>query len=151
MSDQKIECYIIPAVPMPLILPLECIAEITAKPAVESLNSPAESWMKGHVNWRNQRLPVLSFSSLQDSSIDESRKKKPHLVVLNPIPNATRKTYSGMLCYGDILKVIVEPDLSFAHLDEDIDRSYIDGIVEMDSEKLIVPKLSALGDAYSKF
>ena len=93
MSDQKIECYIIPSIPMPLILPLECIAEIVAKPAVEPLNDPTHSWMKGHVNWRNQRLPVLSFSSLQDSNIDESREKKPHLIVLNPIPNSTRKTY----------------------------------------------------------
>jgi len=151
MSDQKIECYIIPSVPMPLILPLECIAEIVAKPAVEPLNDPAHSWMKGHVNWRNQRLPVVSFSSLQDSNIDESRKKKPHLIVLNPIPNSTRKTYSGLLCYGDIHQVMVESNLAFAHLDEDIDRSYVDGVVEMADENLIVPKLSALGDAYSHF
>ena len=151
MSDQKIECYIIPSVPMPLILPLECIAEIVAKPAVEPLNNPVESWMKGHVNWRNQRLPVLSFSSLQDSAIDESRKKKPHLVVLNPIPNSSRKTYSGVLCYGDIQQVEVGVDLAFAHLDEEIDHSYIDGVVEMDNNNVIVPKLSALGDAYSKF
>ena len=69
------------------------------------MNDAPANWMKGHVNWRNQRLPVLSFSSLQDASIDESRKKKPHLVVLNPIPHAARKAYSGLLwyCSGDLV------------------------------------------------
>ena len=107
MSDQKIDCYIIPSVPMPLLLPVECVAEIAAKPAVEPLNDAPANWRKGHVNWRNQRLPVLSYSSLQDTSVDESRKKKPHLIVLNPIPHSARKAYSGLLCYGDIQQVTV--------------------------------------------
>jgi len=151
MNDQKIDCYIIPSVPMPLILPVECVAEIAAKPAVDPLNDAAANWMKGHVNWRNQRLPVLSFSSLQDSDVDESRKKNPHLVVLNPIPHAARKAYSGLLCYGDIQQITVEPNLAFAELDEDIDRRYIDGIIEMGKKNFIVPKLAALGVAFTYF
>jgi len=151
MSDKEIQCYIIPSVPMPLLLPLECIAEIVAKPAVEPLNDAAESWMKGHVNWRNQHLPVISFSSLHDSSIDESFEKKPHLVVLNPIAKSSRKKYSGLLCYGDIEQVVVDRNLNYAHLDGDIDLTYIDGIVSLNKKDLIVPKLGALGDQYTKF
>ena len=151
MSDQKIDCYIIPSVPMSLLLPVECVAEIAAKPAVEPLNDAPANWMKGHVNWRNQRLPVLSYSSLQDASIDESRKKKPHLVVLNPIPHSARKAYSGLLCYGDIQQVTVEPNLQYAELDEEIDRRYIDGVVVIGKKNFIVPKLAALGVAFTYF
>ena len=151
MSDQKIDCYIIPSVPMPLILPVECVAEIAAKPAVELLNDAPANWMKGHVNWRNQRLPVLSYSSLQDESIDESRKKKPHLIVLNPIPHAARKAYSGLLCYGDIQQITIEPNLEFSKLEEEIDRRYIDGVIAMGNKNFIVPKLAALGVAFSYF
>lgn len=151
MSDQKIECYIIPSVPMPLILPVECVAEIVPKPAVDALNDATSSWMKGHVSWRGQRLPVLSFSSLQDASIDESRKKKPHVVVLNPIPHSARKVYSGLLCFGDIQQVEVDPTLAFSQLDEEIDLQYIDGIVSIAKTNMIIPKLPALGVAFSYF
>ena len=151
MSDKEINCYIIPSVPMPILLPLECIAEIVAKPAVEPLNDAAESWMKGHVNWRNQHLPVISFSSLQDSSVDESFEKKPNLVVLNPIAQSSRKRYSGLICYGDIEQVVIDNTLVYAHHDEDVDRTYIDAIVTLEKQDLLVPKLGVLGDVYSKF
>ena len=136
---------------MSLLLPVECVAEIAAKPAVEPLNDAPANWMKGHVNWRNQRLPVLSYSSLQDTSIDESRKKKPHLVVLNPIPHSARKAYSGLLCYGDIQQVTVDSNLQYAELDGEIDRRYIDGVVVIGKKNFIVPKLAALGVAFTYF
>ena len=79
---------------MPLLLPVETIAEVVAKPQIEALQNAPASWMKGHVNWRNQRLPVLSYAGLHDSKLkDKSTKAKDSLlVVLNPIPNAARKT-----------------------------------------------------------
>jgi len=151
MSDQTIDCYIIPSVPMPIILPVECVAEIASKPAVEPHKEATADWMKGHVSWRNQRLPVLSFSTLQDDSIDESFKKNPHLIVLNPIPHAASKAYSGLLCYGEIQQITVEPNLVFAELEEDIDRRYIDGIIAIGDKNFIIPKLPALGVAFSYF
>jgi len=67
MSDQKIDCYIIPSAPLPMILPVECVAEIAAKPEIEALKNAPAKWMNGHVNWQNQRIPVLSYSELLDT------------------------------------------------------------------------------------
>lgn len=151
MSDQKIDCYIIPSLPLPLILPVECVAEVAAEPQIDALAKAPAKWMQGHVNWRNQRIPVLSYAALQDASLDESNNEKPHLVVLNPIPHAARKAYSALVCYGDIQQVTIEPNVTFADLPQEIDRRYIDGVLALGKKSFIVPKLAALGVAFSYF
>jgi len=151
MSKQTLDCYILPSKPLPLILPVECIAEVVAKPQLEQLSEAPASWMKGHVNWQNQRLPVLSYGGLHDPDLDESGKRKPHLVVLNPIPNAARKAYSALMCYGDIKQVTVEPDMSFEEAPKSTDRRYIDAVIKIGKQKFIVPKLSSLGVAFTYF
>jgi len=151
MSEQKLECYIIPSAPLPMILPVECVAEIMVKPELDLLSNAPAKWMKGHVNWRNQRIPVLSYTLLQDQSLDESGKKEPHMVVLNPIPHAARKAYSGLLCYGDIQQITVKPDMVFADVPEEVDRRYVDGIIGIGENSFIVPKLASLGVAFSYF
>jgi len=151
MSDKKIDCYIIPSVPLSVILPVECVAEIAAKPVIEPLEEAPAKWMQGHANWHNQRIPVLSYASLQDSDVDESRKTEPHIIVLKPIPNAARKAYSGLLCYGQIQQITVEPDIKSVEIPEEMDRRYVDGLVEVGDQTFIIPKLSSLGVAFSYF
>lgn len=134
-----------------MLLPKECIASVVAKPEIESIIDAPASWMQGHVNWENQRLPVLSFGALHDADLDESKKSKPHLVILNPIPNAARKTYSGLICYGDIQEITLQPNLEFADTPESIDKRYIDAVIKIGETDFMVPKLAALGVAFSYF
>lgn len=151
MSTQKLDCYILPSTPMPLLLPVECVAEVVAKPEIDKLEAAAASWMRGHVNWQNQRLPVMSYAGLLDTELDESRKRKPLLVVLNPIPNAARKAYSGLICYGEVKRITVEPDLEFGDLPTNADKRYVDAIIKLGKKEFIVPKLAALSVAFSYF
>lgn len=151
MSQPTIDCYILPSAPLPLLLPKECIAAVVAKPQIEALAEAPASWMRGHVNWENQRLPVLSYAALHDPELDESKKRKSHLAILNPIPNAARKTYSGLICYGDIQEITLEPNLEFADTPESIDRRYIDAVIKIGEQDFLVPKLAALGVAFSYF
>lgn len=151
MSTQTLDCYILPSSPLPLMLPVECVSEIVAKPLVEKLSSAPASWMQGHVNWQTQRLPVLSYGGLHDPELDESNQKKPILVVLNPIPNAARKTYSGLMCYGDVKRITVEPNMAFSDLPEGLDKRYVEAVVRVGKSDFVVPKLVALGVAFSYF
>lgn len=151
MSAQNLDCYIIPSSPLPLLLPVECVSEVVAKPLVEKLSDAPASWMQGHVNWRTQRLPVLSYAGLHDPEADETNQKKPILVILNPIPNAARKTYSGLMCYGDVKRITVEPNLVYTDLPEGLDKRYVEAIVKVGKSDFIVPKLVALGVAFSYF
>lgn len=151
MSTQTLDCYIIPSSPQPLLLPVECVAEVVAKPEIDKLENAPAKWMQGHVNWRNQRLPVMSFAGLLDPDLDESKKRKPILVVLNPIPNAARKAYSAILCYGDVKKVAVEPDMEFGDSPSGGDRRYVEAIIKIGDAEFVVPRLTALGVAFSYF
>ena len=151
MSEQTIDCFILPSEPLPLLLPKECIASIMAKPVIDAMKKAPASWMRGHVNWENQRLPVLSYAALHNAEADESGKNKPHLVVLNPIPNAARKSYSGLICYGDIQEVTLSTDLEFVDLPESVDKRYVDATIKVGEQSFLVPKLAALGVAFTYF
>jgi chemotaxis signal transduction protein len=153
MSTQTLDCYILPSAKMPLLLPVETISEVVAKPEIEMLTKAPANWMKGHVNWRNQRLPVVSYAALHDAKLkDKSASASDSLlVVLNPIPNAARKTYSGLFCHGEVKKITVEPNLEFGEVPEDMDKRYIEAVVKIGGTEFIVPKLVALGVAFSYF
>ena len=153
MSSESLDCYILPSAGTPLLLPVETVSEVVAKPVIEQLESAPASWMKGHVNWRNQRLPVLSYAGLHDAKL----KDKPAddedalMVVLNPIPNAARKTYSGLFCHGEVKKITIEPNLEFSELSEKMDKRYVEAVVKIGDAEFIIPKLVALGVAFSYF
>lgn len=162
MSSQTLDCYILPTAPKPLLLPSECVAEVVAKPEIEGLETAPAKWMQGHVNWRNQRLPVMDFGGLHtfaasgDGKKDDTKSQAPEggtelLVVLNPIPGAARKAYSALLCKGDVQQVSIEPNLSFAELPEGVDKRYVDAVIEIDEQLFIVPKLTAIAVAFSYF
>jgi len=151
MSKQELECYVLPSVPMPILLPVECIAEVVASPKVDEMSKAPTNWMRGHANWQNQRLPVLSYAALHDSKLDESRKRKSHLVVLNPIPNAARKAYAGLLCFGDVKKMKVGTSMAFAEIPENLDRRYVDAVVKLGKKDYMIPKLTALSVAFTYF
>jgi len=151
MSQEKLDCYIIPSEPLPLLMPIECVAEVLTEPQIDSLDDARAKWMHGHVNWRSQRLPVMSYSSLQDDSLDESSKKEPLLVVLNPIPSAARKAYSGLLCFGGVKQISVDASIEVGEIPEAMDRRYVESVVSIEGSEFVIPKLSALGVAFTYF
>jgi len=108
---------------------------------------------KGHVNWRTQRLPVLSYDGLHDAKHKDKNANAADalLVVLNPIPNAARKTYSGLFCHGEVKRITVEPNMEFSDVSDDMDKRYVEAIVKIGETEFVVPKLVALGVAFSYF
>ncbi|GAA6136681.1 hypothetical protein NBRC116583_04280 [Arenicella sp. 4NH20-0111] len=158
MSSQKLDCYILPSSPNPLLLPIECVAEVVAKPVIENLTKAPAQWMQGHVNWRNQRLPVMDYEGLhtfaspdEEKTVTEKSAGDELLVVLNPIPGAARKAYSALLCRGNVQQISVEPNLEFADMPEGLDKRYVDGVIDIESQQFIVPKLTAIAVAFTYF
>ena len=72
-------------------------------------------------------------------------------MVLNPIPNAARKSYSGLLCYGDVKRISVEENLEFSELPEGMDKRYVEAVIKVGDTDFVVPKLVALSVALSYF
>ena len=153
MAKETLACYILPTLPLPLLLPRDCVAQVVSEPQLQYLDNPPASWMKGHVNWRNQRLPVLSYPSLHDAKFKDKSVSAEDalLVVLNPIPNAARKTYAGLFCHGEVKRITVEPSLEFGEMPENADKRYVEAVVKIGGSEFLVPKLVALGVAFSYF
>ncbi len=151
MPKETISCYVLPASPVPLLLPVECIAAVVSNPKIVALTQSTTNWMHGHITWENQRVPVLSYSGLHDSSLNETKKAKPQVVVLNPIPDVARKAFSGLLCFGAIKQVKIDPTVIKGELPENMDRRYVDAVIVKGKTQYIIPKLSALGVAFTYF
>ena len=151
MQTPSINCTIIPSAPLPLVLPTACVAQVLDNPEIELFDDASTNWMHGHTTWRKQRLPVLDFAALLGINIEPSEQTNPQLVVLYPIPNAARKAYSSLICYGDVQQMTFEPDIELVEHPKTIDKRYIDGVIGADEQHYIVPKLVALGVAFSYF
>ena len=72
-------------------------------------------------------------------------------MVLNPIPDAVRKAYSGLLCFGGVQRVSVDSEISFGDIPDNLDKRYVDAVVQSKNQQFIIPKLAALGVAFSYF
>ena len=156
MSTDVIDCYILPATPLPLLLPTDCIAEVVQSPEIEPLEKVAANWMMGHATWNNQRLSIISCNALLDSTLGESKqstsvKDNAQLIVLNPIPGAIRKAYTGMICYGDVEQVAMGSDIEMADLPNEVDKRYVEGAIKTSDQQYLVPRLTALAVAFSYF
>jgi len=151
MAKESVICYAIPALPHPLLIPVEGVAAVLKNPQLEKMSEARASWMRGHVTWNNQRLPVLSYTSLHDSKYDDSKESNLNIVVLNPIPDAVRKAYSGLLCHGELQQVGIDDRSTFCDRPDNMDKRYIEGVLEQEGTIYIIPKLSALEVAFSYF
>jgi hypothetical protein len=96
---------------------------------------------------------VVFYGGLHDAKLKVKSESADDalLVVLNPIPNAARKTYSGLLCHGEVKRITVEPDMEFGDVPEGMDKRYIEAVVKIGDTNFIIPKLVALGVAFSYF
>ena len=161
MSNEIVNCYILPSSPLPMLLPVDCVAEIVAQPSIQLLAKAQAKWMKGHVSWQNQRLPVMSYADLLDSKLSsepngklnskqtKSSKNKDHLVVLNAIPSAARKAYSALLCDGEVEQVEIDDSVDYVELPQGIDKRYVDAVLSFGGKQFIVPKLASLAVAFT--
>lgn len=146
------DCYQIPALPLPLLLPVECVADIVEAPTVTALKEARADWMVGSLVWENQRVSLLSFSALCSPTVEQTDTEQVgSIVVLNPVPGAARQSYSGLACYSSVSKVVVNEQMEFVDMPDEVDRRYAEAAVSFDDQTYIIPKLSALAVAFSYF
>lgn len=142
------QCYQIPSEPCPLLLPSECVGDVVVNPIIDSEPDSAP-WMKGYSDWNGQRIPVISFSLLQNTKLQEDTEQAASLVVLNPITDAAQKRSTALVCYGEVSQVTVDTSLCYTGLPEGVDRRYVAASIMLNPEAtVIVPKLLALSVAF---
>ena len=150
MSDSTINCIKIDAKPFPLIFPSECVAQIITDPELVIDSSQQAKWMAGYVVWNGQEVPLLCFENLVSESF-ERPDTAPCVTVLNPIPKAARKTYGAILSFGTVTELAVAANITDVGIPAGIDRRYCEAAFEQEGALHLIPRLTALGVAYSYY
>lgn len=145
------ECYRIPTSPLPLLLPKESVADVLSDAPIEPFSEHRASWMKGHVIWNNQRLPIMSYAHLHNLDLQDENPAHPTLAVLNPVPDAVRKAYSCLVSDGPMELLEIDESIMSVDLPSGLDRRYIEAVVRWQEQDYIVPRLNALAVAFSYF
>ncbi len=150
MSETSLSCYRIDTEPYSLVLPSDCIADVIEAPKLIADPSQKASWMAGYVEWNGQELPLLCFENLLNDDF-ERPDTSPVVTVLQPIPKAARKAYTAILSFGKVTKFDLASDVQDADFPEGFDRRYVEGALSLDGDILLIPRLAALGVAFSYY
>ena len=150
MSEKSITCYKIDAEPFSLILPSECVVEVVSDPVITNDASQKAAWMAGYLSWNSQEVPLLCFENLLVNDF-ERPERRPIVTILNPIPKAARKTYGALLSFGEVQKIEVASNVDDVANPQEIDRRYVEATLAVDGSICIIPRLAALGVAFSYY
>lgn len=150
MSESNIQCVKIDSQPYAFVLPKESIAQVLETPEIVSEASQQAAWMSGYVLWNGQEIPLMCIESLVDATF-ERPQVTPSVVILNPMPKTARKSYGAILSFGEVKEIKVPDTIEDAPVPEDFDRRYCEAAFTLHGETLIIPRLAALGVAFSYF
>lgn len=143
-TPENIPCLMIPLAGRSLLVPTVTVAEMVSYKRPEPVEDSPE-WLLGVVEWRNQRVPVLSFEVLNGEAnpgvATRSRlavfnntgvsEDLPFIAVVSQaIPKLVRVTASDI----DEADIALEP----------FDRMWVD----VEGEQAVIPDVSALEQLY---
>ena len=73
------------------------------------------------------------------------------VTILNPIPKAARKTYGALLSFGEVQQITIPSDVEDVASPQEIDRRHVEAALAVNGSICIVPRLAALGVAFSYY
>jgi chemosensory pili system protein ChpC len=123
MSTEQTELYslLIPLRNERLLVPRMCVLEVIT--STEAERSPDDDskpeWYLGSILWNGRRLPVLSFDP-PGEEVTARRRGRSRIVVFQPIGEATRGGFFGVLTQGFPQLVRVNRDVLQADSDQQL-------------------------------
>ena len=93
-----VNCLLIPLVNGMVLLPNTAIAEVVGYQEPESGDSGPE-WFLGMLNWRDYRVPVISFESAIGGQVSTATSDS-RIAVLNTLNGNSKVPYIGFLSQG---------------------------------------------------
>lgn len=93
-----IHCLTIPLHEETALLPNAAIAEVIAYIEPTPIDDAPE-WFLGYINWREKRVPIISFEAVSGKEVHAARKNS-RIAVLNTINGNAQIPYVGILSQG---------------------------------------------------
>ena len=147
-KENKVQCLLIPAEPAAILLPAVSVVEVVANPVCEEVPTDWPAWRLGYAEWRNQRISIISFDALHTGETQE-QSAKSKLVVLNPTVDSIRKSYTGLVCNGDVKPIEIDENVAAVAIPDDMDKRYVTMALKIGKKDVVIPDLKALGVVFA--
>ncbi len=99
-QNQEIYCLIVPMKGKPILIPNKALAEIV--PFIDSEPAPADHqpWHLGFLNWRSNRLPVISYEHVYDETFPPMERRAKMVAIINTQMGLKDSPYFGISVEG---------------------------------------------------
>ncbi|MCK7544347.1 chemotaxis protein CheW [Marinobacter bryozoorum] len=99
-ATQNLHCVLIPMQDRQLLLPNVSIAEVVDHDTTLS-GSDDQPWLTGYLDWRGQKLPVISYEGANQQQAAQPEAGRGRIVVLNTIgPDHDRLPFMAIVTRG---------------------------------------------------
>lgn len=137
-----IHCLTIPLNNETAILPNSAIAEVISfKEPVPVDDAP--EWFLGYVEWREKRVPLISFELVSGKELS-SAKKNSRICVLNTLNGSTQIPYVGILSQGIPSLAIVQEQGMEDKENPDESRLAVGAYVEVGGVNALIPNIDEI-------
>ena len=125
-----------------LLLPNAAVAEVITYSEPEKVND-APSWLLGMMNWRERRIPLVSFETISEGEPGKTHKNC-RIAILNTLNGNNKVPYIGILTQGLPSLQVVRPN-SIQYTDKpSIPRQSIVAYVNLNGVAAIIPDIDDL-------
>jgi len=137
-----IHCLTIPLHEETALLPNAAIAEVIAYKKPSPIDDAPE-WFLGFIEWRDKRVPLISFEALSGKNI-ETVKKNSRIAVLNTLNGNSQLPYVGILSQGIPSLAIVQEEGLNDKQDADENRPSVAAFVEVGGIEAVIPSIDEI-------
>jgi len=106
---REIHAVLIPVGSIRLLLPNAIVAEIAPLSGLEKIER-APAWLLGRMPWRDDTIPLVSFSLLTDANAQEDTRTA-RVAVLKTLADNDEMPHIGLLAHGLPRLITITPDL----------------------------------------
>ncbi len=135
-----VHCLTIPLHNETAILPNSAIAEVIGYKEPSPL-ADAPEWFLGYIEWRDVRVPFISFEAISGKEI-QAPKKNSRIAVLNTLNANPQLPYVAILAQGiPSLAIVQEKGV----VDKDVEgRAVVGAIIELGGSEALVPDIDEI-------
>ncbi len=141
-SSGVIHCLTIPLHEETALLPNAAIAEVIAYKKPSPIDDAPE-WFLGFIEWREKRVPLISFEAVSGKNV-EPAKKNSRIAVLNTLNGNSQLPYVGILSQGIPSLAIVQEEGLNDKENTDEERPSVAAFVEVGGIEAVIPSIDEI-------
>lgn len=136
-----VHCLTIPLKDETALLPNSAIAEVISFKEPTPIDDAPE-WFLGYIDWREKRVPLISFESISGKELTAAMKNS-RICVLNTLNGSTQIPYVSILSQG-IPSLAIVQEQGLEDKENTSDRAVVGAIVEVGGVEAIIPNIDEI-------